>query len=427
MKKRIFSLLIAVVMVFLILPVQSFAAPVEVKGAFVDQNFDTVIDTVLGAKTFSRSGDVPEGLKLSGTWAYKNTFGDYVFKMSLSGKPTKAGTYNFSVSYKKEDGTVVEKVDYTVIVGEKAPFVFVHSINVDKWPDKTTYYLGDRVDLTGMKVSAVVFDYYPEENIYKSREMDVTEWCWVEPEIFTSDEPMDVKVYFRAPGDQYGNLQTFESHFRVGFKYANPEDVTRIEVYKAPEKTTYTVGEKLDTTGLTIRLHKGNGNAEDITEGFTVDTTKLEEVGTKTVTVKYVQNNNEFTATFDVKVEEKVESSSSSSSEQESSSSSSSEPVEEPSSSESSSEVVEEPSSSESSSEESSEPVEEPVSSEEPSSEESSSEEQEIVVVGDEVEEPSDDEGIPFWVWIIIGLLVLLIGSAVALFIIGRKRIDDEY
>ena len=171
MKKRIFSLLMAVLMVVLLLPVQAFAATEEIKGAYVGQNFETVIGTALGAKTFSKSGNLPDGLKLSGSWAYKNTYGDYVLKMSLSGKPTKAGTYNFSVSYLKEDGTPVKKVDYTMTVGENAPFDYVYSISVDKWPNKTTYYLGDTVDLTGMKVVAVVYNYDAKDKVYKQKKI----------------------------------------------------------------------------------------------------------------------------------------------------------------------------------------------------------------------------------------------------------------
>ena len=427
MKKRIFSAFLAVLMVVLLLPVQAFAAE-TIKGAFVNQPFGTLIETVVGAKKFSKSGNIPEGLKLSGTYTNESKYGDYVFKMYLEGTPTKAGTYNFTVSYKKDDGTVVKKVEYTMTVGEKAPFDFVESINVEKWPDKLVYYLGDTVDLTGMKVTAVVYNLVPEEKVYKPEIIDVTDLVWVEPGVFTFDEAQNVKVFLKAPGDQHGNLKIFESHFRVTFNYANPNDVTRIEIYSKPTKLSYTVGEKLDTTGMTVRLHKGNGSAEDITSGFTTDVTTLDTAGTQTVTVKYVQNNKEFTATFDVAVAEKpVESSSSSSSEPEPSSESSSE--ESSSEPESSSESSSEESSSEpETSSEPEVPVSEPepeIPSSEPESE--SSEPEEIQVIGGN-EGPSDNDngGIPFWAWIIIALLVILIGAAVALFLIGRKRLDDE-
>ena len=417
MKKRIFSALLAVLMVVLILPVQAFAATEEIKGAYVDQNFETVIGSAVGAKSFSKSGSIPDGLKLSGSWAYKNKFGDYVLEMSISGKPTKAGTYNFTVGYLKEDGTAVKKVDYTMVVGEDAPFDYVDSIRIKKWPTKTTYYLGDSVDLTGLKVTAVVYNYNATKKVYEPSEIDVTDLVWAEPSVFTSDEAQNVDIYLKAPCDQFGKLELFSDHYRVDFKYADASTIMRMEIYQKPTKLTYTVGETLDTAGMTVRLHKGDGSAQDITEGFKTDVTKLDEVGTKTVTVTYGEGDKAVTATFDVKVEEKVEapSSSSSSSVPESSSSSSSVPE---SSSESSSEPEEITSSSESSSEE-----EIPVSSE------SSSEPEEIEVIGGVSEGPEDDDnakgGIPFWVWIIIGLLVILIAAAVALFIIGRKRIDD--
>ena len=417
MKKRIFSALLAVLMVVLLLPVQAFAATEEIKGAYVGQNFETVIGTALGAKNFSKSGNIPEGLKLSGSWAYKNSFGDYVLTMSLSGKPTKAGTYNFSVSYLKEDGTAVKKVDYTMVVGADAPFDYVKSISIFKWPSKTTYYLGDTIDLTGLKVLAIVYNYDAKTNSYVPSEIDVTDLVWAEPAVFTSDEAQSVQIYLKAPGDQDGKIELFQDHFRVDFLYANPNDILRIEVYQKPTKLTYTVGETLDTTGMTVRLHKGDGSAEDITTGFKTDVTTLSEVGTKTVTVTYGEGEKAQTATFDVTVNEKVEapSSSSSSSAPESSVSSSSEP-----------EVSSEP-------ETSSEPEvsSEPETSSEPEVVESeSSEPEEIEVIGGVSEGPEDDGndakgGIPFWAWIIIGLLVILIAAAVALFIIGRKRIDD--
>ena len=415
MKKRIFSILLAVLMVVLLLPVQAFAATEEIKGAYVGQNFETNIGTAVGAKSFSRSGSVPEGLKLSGSWAYKNNFGDYVLNMTLSGTPTKAGTYNFSVSYLKEDGTAVKKVDYTIVVGADAPFDYVDSIRIDKWPNKTTYYLGDRVDLSGLKVTAIVYNYDAKSNLYIPSEIDVTDLVWADPTVFTSDEAQNVKICLKAPSDQKGTLKTFEDHYRVDFKYADASTVMRIEIYQKPTKLSYTVGETLDTTGMTVRVHKGDGNAEDITTGFKTDVTKLDEAGTKTVTVTYGEGDKAQTATFDVTVKEKVE---------------------EPVSSSSSSSVVETPStssepevSSESSSETSSEeelPVSSETSSEEEISSSESSSEEEVIVIGGTVEEPSNNNaGIPFWVWIIIGLLVILIAAAVALFIIGRKRIDD--
>ncbi len=424
MKKRILSVLIAVLMIVLMLPVQAFAAPKEIKGAYEDQAFEMVIDNVVGAKTYSKSGSIPDGMSLSGSWAYKSKFGNYVFKMTLEGTPTKAGTYNFSVTYKQEDGkTVVSKVDYTITVGEEAPFDYIDSIYLLHWPTKTEYYLGDTVDLTGMKVTAVAYNYDEDSEMYEPSEIDVTDLAWVEPAVFTSDEAQTVEVFVKAPGNPRGTLVVRQDSFRVTFKYADPNDVLRIEVYQKPSKLTYTVGETLDTTGMTVRLHKGDGSAEDITEGFKTDVTTLDTVGTQTVTVSHGEGDDVNTVTFDVTVTEKVE-------EPASSSSSSSVP-ETPSEPESQPEVPSEPESEsepEVPSESEPEVPSEPESESEP--EVPSESEPEVDVIGGEVEEPEDDDdnkgGIPFWVWIIIALLVILVAAAVALFLIGRRRLDEE-
>ena len=426
MNKRIFCALLAALMIVLMLPVQAFAATEEIKGAYVGQKFEHVIGNVVGAKTFSKSGDIPEGLKVSGAWAYKNTYGDYVLKITLEGRPSKAGTYNFSINYKSEAGALVSKIDYTITVGEKAPFDYVESINIDKWPTKTEYYLGDSVDLTGMKVSAIVYTYNAADNLYYPSEIDVTDLVWVEPSVFTSDEAQNVDVLLRAPYNQDGDLREFKDHFRVSFKYANPNDIIRIEVYKKPSKLTYTEGETLDTTDMTLRLHKGDGSAEDVTTGFTTDVTKLDEVGTKTVTVSYGEGEKKLTATFDVTVTEKVEEPVSSAPEAPSTNTSSQ--PEAPSTSTSSvpeSSEPEVPSESEVEVPSESEPEVPSESEVEVPSEPESSEPEEIEVIGGPVEPEEEKGGVPVWAWIIIVLLVILIAATVALFLIGRKRIDD--
>ncbi|MBQ2997573.1 MAG: bacterial Ig-like domain-containing protein [Oscillospiraceae bacterium] len=424
MKKRILCGLLAAIMIMLVLPVQAFAAE-KINGVYVDTEFDKVIGTVTGAKSFSYSGKIPDGMKLTGSWAFSHKADAYVLDVKLSGKPTTAGDYSFDVNYKSEDGALVKKISYSISIAKDAPFDFLHSIEVAKWPTKLDYYLGDTIDTTGMKVIAYAYKYDADEEAFVPFELDVTNMAWIDPASILSDntEGMNINVYVSAPCDQQGNLKTFDDHFRVNIKYADPSDVLRVEVYKKPTKLTYTVGESLDTTGMTLRVHKGDGSAEDITEGFSVDTKKLEEAGSKTVTATYKDSDGkEFTASFDVTVTEAI-SSSSSSSAPESSSSSSSEPEvpDEPSSSEP--DVPDEPSSEE-------EPVDEPVIDEpvdEPVVEEPVvSEPEEVPVIGDEVEEPEEKGGIPFWVWIIVALLVILVGAAVVLFLIGRKRLEEE-
>lgn len=91
-------------------------------------------------------------------------------------------------------------------------------------------------------------------------------------------------------------------------------DTVMPEVYKLlkltsyPSKMEYTVGEQLDTTGLTLKEivtlsseTVGNLSEQEITSGFTCTPTTLDTVGTQTVTVNYDGQS----TSFDVTVKEK--------------------------------------------------------------------------------------------------------------------------
>lgn len=414
MKKRIFCMLLAVVMAVVMLPVQAFAVT-SIKGAYVGQNFGLVIDVVNNSTSYSISGEIPDGLTASGT--YTSTNDNYALSLALTGTPKTAGTYNFRVTYYKPNSNEVSKtVSYVMNVGESAPFAYVKdgSLYIESWPKKTEYYLHDTLDTTGMKVVVTAYKLAKVEGTqktYEPFEYDVTDLCSVTPTYFTQDDvAISCVVSCTLPVDSRGTLKTLTSTFRVTFKEAEPNTVTGMELLSAPTKLTYTKGESLSTSGLTLRLKKYSGATEDVTKGFTCEPTVLSTVGTQTVTVTY----NDKTVTFDVTVTEAVASvpSSVSSSAAPSSSASSSLP------------------------ESSSEPesiVESEVSSEPESSVPESSSEPESVVEPESSEpetEPVDaqvdeSKGISWWLWVVIGLGVLAIGAGVALYMLGKKKLDD--
>ena len=408
-------MLLAALMVITILPVEALAVT-SIKGAYVGQKFGLVIDVVNNATSYSISGEIPVGLTASGT--YTSTNDNYALSLSLTGTPKTAGTYNFRVTYYKPNSNDVSKtVSYIMTVGENAPFAFVKedSLYIESWPKKTEYYLHDTLDTTGMKVVVTAYKLAKvngNEKTYEPFEYDITDLCSVTPTYFTQDDvAISCVVSCTLPVDTDGTLKTLTGTFRVTFKEADPNTVTGMELLSAPTKLTYTKGESLNTSGLTLRLKKYSGATEDITKGFTCEPTVFNIVGTQTVTVKY----NDKTVTFDVTVTEAVASV--------------------PSSVSSS---VKAPSSQSSSSlpESSSEPesiVESEVSSEPESSVPESSSEPESVVEPESSEpetEPVDaqvdeSKGISWWLWVVIGLGVLAIGAGVALFLLGKKKLDD--
>ena len=74
--------------------------------------------------------------------------------------------------------------------------------------------------------------------------------------------------------------------------------VSSISVSKNPKKTTYAQGEKLDTTGLTIKVKYADGKTAKITEGFQVTGFKTTKLGKQKLKVTYEGK----TAYFYVKV-----------------------------------------------------------------------------------------------------------------------------
>lgn len=64
-----------------------------------------------------------------------------------------------------------------------------------------------------------------------------------------------------------------------------------------PTKVEYTVGDRLDSTGLTLRVVTNKGTKE-VTSGFSCSPKVLTTAGTRAVTVAYGQ----YTCTFDVTV-----------------------------------------------------------------------------------------------------------------------------
>ena len=77
------------------------------------------------------------------------------------------------------------------------------------------------------------------------------------------------------------------------------EEVTSLTIATKPTKTSYFVGDTLNTAGLTLKAAYNNGTTQTITGGFTCTPTALGTAGAQTVTVNYGGK----TATFTVNVE----------------------------------------------------------------------------------------------------------------------------
>ena len=181
---------------------------------------------------------------------------------------------------------------------EPEPAVTLTGISVTA-PEKTTYTVGEELTLDGLKVTASYSD-----NTGK----DVTEAADVD----TSACDMNAAGTYTVTVSYTEGEVTKTDSFEITVKDAAVEPgeavLTGIEA-AAPEKTVYTVGDKLDLTGLKITASYSDGATKDVTEAADVDTSAcdMDKAGTYTVKVSYTENGITVSDTFQIKVELKDE------------------------------------------------------------------------------------------------------------------------
>lgn len=103
--------------------------------------------------------------------------------------------------------------------------------------------------------------------------------------------------------DEKGHAQmiTFQSG-KVSIAAESETVPETLTIISEPVKTSYKIGESLNTSGLELRLTYSDGTTETITSGYTVSGFSSATAGTKIVTVKY----GDLTTTFSVTVNELV-------------------------------------------------------------------------------------------------------------------------
>ena len=94
--------------------------------------------------------------------------------------------------------------------------------------------------------------------------------------------------------DETGQTAETDAYVLSITEDASMSKITRIEVVTKPDKTEYTTGETLDTTGMTISATSPKGT-EMLTEGFVCDPVRLQTEGTQVINVSYGGKTTSFT------------------------------------------------------------------------------------------------------------------------------------
>ena len=201
---------------------------------------------------------------------YTDEFGDaitvtegYVCDLDMA---SALGTQTVTVTY--ENLTVT----FDVTVEPLEP-----TLTLLTMPDQTTYAAGETLDMTGLTLG------YTDE--YGALTV-ITEGFVCTPETFRALGLQTVTV-------SYGALSVT---FDVTVEPLEPT----LTLQFAPDKTSYLVGDTIDTTGMTLLYTDEVGDALVVTEGFLCDPEVFRTAGEQTVTVTY----NGLSVTFDVTVQQ---------------------------------------------------------------------------------------------------------------------------
>ena len=156
----------------------------------------------------------------------------------------------------------------------------LESIEVTARPTKTVYDLGEELVPAGLEVTGTYSD-------YSTKALASTEYTVSELDSATVGE----KTITVTAGEKTATFTVRVIDATV------PPEIESIAVTTQPTKTTYEVGEQLDTTGLVVTATYNNETTEVITD-YTLSAFDSSTAGTKTITVTY----GEFTTTFTVTV-----------------------------------------------------------------------------------------------------------------------------
>ena len=194
---------------------------------------------------------------------------------------TITGGFTCDVSTLSTAGAQTVTVSYggkTATFAVNVQDVTLSSIAIASTPTKASYFVGDTLDTTGLKLTATYNN---------GTTQTITSGFTCTPTALTSAGAQTVTVNYG------GKTATFT---------VNVQDVTLsgIAIASNPTKTSYFVGDTLDTTGLKLTATYNNGTTQTITGGFTCTPTALSTAGTQTVTVNYGGK----TATFTVNVQD---------------------------------------------------------------------------------------------------------------------------
>lgn len=206
----------------------------------------------------------------SGTELHGATQNSLLVNTSASGT-----TYYYCIVTNTNNGAASMSISRTISVTVKD--VAVSAISVDTMPTQRDYTLGDTLNLTGLRIKV---------SLENGDSRIITDGFSASPLELSRVGTQTIEIGYMGK----------TCSFTVNVEEAD-EVVEGIGVLTLPDKTEYTVGDTLDTAGLSIRVYTNNGH-RDVSQDLDCSPSVLGQAGTQTITVSYGGK----TCTFSVQV-----------------------------------------------------------------------------------------------------------------------------
>lgn len=164
--------------------------------------------------------------------------------------------------------------------------VTLSSISIGATPSKTTYYQGDTLDTTGLKVTAAYSD---------GTSKSLTSGFKTTADL-SKPGTATVTVSYTDGGI------TKTATFKVTVK----PNLSSLTLTSKPTKTTYAFGQKFDKTGMKVTVTYTDGTTKDVTDTAQVTGYSASKSGKQTLTVSYSENGKTVTGSFTVTVSNSI-------------------------------------------------------------------------------------------------------------------------
>ena len=227
-----------------------------------------------------------DGLQIRVTYSYGETetipYDAETMNVSKVDMST-AGEKTVTVTYEGKS------TEFKITVSEGDVPATLTGIDVTTLPEKTAYTVGEKLDLSGLEVTATYSD-------NSSREVTRYTTDPANGAALNSTGSVTVTVSYTEDG------VTKTDTFIVTVEEESPAVLTGIMVTTPPEKTEYFEGDELDTSGMVVTATYEGGASRNVT-GYSISEVDMSTPGPKTVTVSYTENGVTKTDTFDITVE----------------------------------------------------------------------------------------------------------------------------